>query len=96
MIKNGKVTIGFIIASISLEYLINISHQSSLAEILGAAFGLILWPFIITWAIKLINQLLKRQFDEESFFWTFLVICGYFGLTMPVISVQMVPLYKIM
>ena len=77
MIKNGKVTIGFIIASISLEYFINISQQSNLenlAEMLGAAFGLILWPYIITWAIKLINRLLKRHFDEESFFWTFLVI----------------------
>jgi hypothetical protein len=73
MIKNGPITIGFVLASICIEYLLSISQKNSLAEILGAALGLIFGPYIITWFIKTINILIKRKFDQDSFFWTFLV-----------------------
>lgn len=80
MIKNRKITIAFLVASgviIVISDLIK-NIDIDIPTLLGATLGLFLFPLIISYLIKGINKLFKKELQGDSFVATYSIIWLFF------------------
>jgi len=74
MIRN-KRTAWIFLASVTVSALVLIlrGRQFNLAEAIGGALGLMLFPFLLAYLVKWTCQIFKIKFDEQTFRITYAV-----------------------